>query len=117
MKKSLARGINSHNARNIIRKKKKEITSNDMLETAEEPSPTINIEKIRKGLNVKKSNITARTNDDVAVSNGNFILRLITYMYEREPSRAGKRSTNRFRMNVAKRIFFQLMGCGFSSHL
>jgi len=80
LKKCLVRGINSHNARNIIRKNKKEIISNDVLETAEEPSPTINIEKIRKGLKVKKSNITAKTNDEVAVSNENFILRLITYI-------------------------------------
>jgi len=51
-----------------------------VLETADEPSPTINIEIIRKGLKVKKSNITARTNDEAAVSNGNFILRLIKYI-------------------------------------
>jgi hypothetical protein len=79
LKKCWARGINSHNVRNIVRKKKKEIIRNDVLVTAEEPSPTINIEKIRKGLKVKKSNITARTNDEAAVSNGNFILRLIKY--------------------------------------
>jgi hypothetical protein len=79
LKKCWDRGINSHNVRNIVRKKKKEIIRNDVLVTAEEPSPTINIEKIRKGLKVKKSNITARTNDEAAVSNGNFILRLIKY--------------------------------------
>jgi hypothetical protein len=76
----LARGINIHNARNIVRQKRKEIIRNNVLETADEPSPTINIEKIRKGLKVKKSNITARTNDEAAVSNGNFILRLIRYI-------------------------------------
>jgi hypothetical protein len=79
-KKCLARGINSHNARNIVRKKKIEIIRNNVLETADEPSPIINIEKIRKGLKVKKSKITARTNEDAAVSNGNFILRVITYI-------------------------------------
>ncbi|GAH64301.1 unnamed protein product [marine sediment metagenome] len=93
-------------------KKIEAIISNVRLDTDEAPSPTMSMERIRKGLSVRKSNTKATTNVDAACSNGYLSLLFNTYTYEREPILAGNRSTNRLRMNVTNRIFPKLIVLG-----
>lgn len=51
-----------------MRRKRREITSKEVLERVVEPSPTERIEKTRKGLSVRKSKTKATTKVDVAAS-------------------------------------------------